>query len=72
MITTVTVMAGPAAGGRPGRFGPVAITSPEDLHPGRVWTIKQALALLTQGYPVDHVVQVTGYTRVGSPPTPSA
>jgi len=41
----------------------VAITSSEDLRPGRVWTIKQALALLTQGYSVDHVVQVTGYTR---------
>lgn len=46
----------------------MAITSPEDLHPGRVWTIKQALALLTQGYSVDHVVQVTGYPVLGRRP----
>jgi len=56
-------MAGSTPPGRPVRFGPVAITSADDLKPSRAWTIKQTLALLTQGYSVEHVVQVTGYTR---------
>ncbi len=43
--------------------GPVATTSSSDLSPGRVWTIKQTLHLLAQGYPVVHVAQVTGYDR---------
>ncbi len=42
---------------------PVAILSRSDLNPSRVWTIKQALALLAQGYSVPHVAQVTGYDR---------
>jgi len=62
-LSLISTAAGMEAGGRLGRLGPVAITSPKDLHPGRGWTIKQALALLTQGYSVDHAVQVTGYTR---------